>query len=422
MKVTDANNNVVAGAGVTFAVASGGGSITGAAATTNASGIASVGSWTLGSSAGTNTLSASLNNVSGASVTFTATSSAGASLGIGVTGRLERSSTVAVAVIQNGSTLSPSAYTLTLVPSDGGQVNPDGTVKLLKVGQLTINAVSGSATGSTSIAVARPPLVVFDLVRNFSRQIWQVAIDGGDLQQITNAGSDNQHGSRVGTKLVYAGARNGRTFDLFSLDLTTSVETQITNTTTFAERDPNLSPNGTRIVYVGSENGLDRAFYSNADGTGIGFVADNSSNIGAIEIGPAWSPGSDKVIFSTTADGGTPDLWIQNSLGAVATKLPSPVNSTDPELNGVWNASNQIAFHRYHSGIDEIWLTTTAGAAASKLTNGASPTWLPDGRIVFVRFTQASGSLYWIDPANPGVVYPIAVGGGDAQRPSAVLP
>ncbi|HEU4878380.1 MAG TPA: hypothetical protein VFT21_02955, partial [Gemmatimonadaceae bacterium] len=326
------------------------------------------------------------------------------------------------AVIQNGSTLSPSAYTLTLVPSDGGQVNPDGTVKLLKVGQLTINAVSGSATGSTSIAVARPPLVVFDLVRNFSRQIWQVAIDGGDLQQLTNAGSDNQHGSRVGTKLVYAGARNGRTFDLFSLDLTTSVETQITNTTTFAERDPNLSPNGSRIVYVGSENGLDRAIYSNADGTGIGFVADNSSNIGAVEITPAWSPGSDKVIFSTTADGGTPDLWIQNSLGAVAAKLPAPANSTDPELNGVWNASNQIAFHRYHSGIDEVWLTTTAGAAASKLTNGASPTWLPDGRIVFTRFTNSSGSLYWIDPANPGVVYPIEVGGGDAQRPSAVLP
>ena len=46
--VTDPNNNPVSGVCVTFAVASGGGSVTGASATTNAAGIATVGSWTLG--------------------------------------------------------------------------------------------------------------------------------------------------------------------------------------------------------------------------------------------------------------------------------------------------------------------------------------------------------------------------------------
>ena len=56
--VTDAGNNPVAGVAVTFAVASGGGSVTGASATTNASGIATVGSWTLGTTAGANTLTA----------------------------------------------------------------------------------------------------------------------------------------------------------------------------------------------------------------------------------------------------------------------------------------------------------------------------------------------------------------------------
>jgi Tol biopolymer transport system component len=421
VKVTDVNNNVVSGAAVTFAVASGGGSITGASATSSASGIATVGSWTLGASVGVNTLAASLNGVTGATVTFTATGSPPPPLDISVSGRLERSSTISVAITQNGSVVSPSAYTMTLVPADGGQVNGDGTVKLLKTGQLTINATSGNASGTSNITVAQPPLVVFDLVRNFSRQIWQVAIDGGDLQQLTNVGSDNQHGSRVGTKLVYAGARGGRTFDLFSLNTATSVETQLTNTT-YAERDPNLSPNGNKLVYVSAASGLDRAMYSNADGTGIGFVADNSSNTGAIEISPAWSPGSDKVLFSSTADGGTPDLWLQQTPGTVALKLPAPANSTSAELNGVWNTSNQIAFHTTRSGSDEIWLTTTAGTTASRLTSGAAPTWLPDGRIVFVRFTGATGSLYWIDPANPAVVQPINVGGGDAQRPSAVLP
>ena len=76
--VTDAYNNPVSGVAVTFAVASGGGTITGASATTNASGIATVGSWRLGTTAGANTLAATSAGLTGSPVTFTATSLAGA--------------------------------------------------------------------------------------------------------------------------------------------------------------------------------------------------------------------------------------------------------------------------------------------------------------------------------------------------------
>lgn len=421
VKVTDANSNPVTGAPVTFAVTGGGGSVNGANATTDANGIATVGSWTLGPAAGANTLAASLNGVTGATVTFNATASAVATLTITVTGSRERSQTVTVSVSQDGTPLAPSSVTLTVVPADGGQVNPDGTIKLLKTGSLAINATTSTRSGSTSITVTQPPLIVFDLMRNFSRQVWQVAIDGGDLKQLTKTGSDNQHPSRVGNRLVYAGARNGNAFDLFAMNLVDSTETQLTNTA-LAERDPNLSPNGSRIVFVTPANGLDRAMYSNADGTGSAVVNDISNNTGAIEISPAWSPTSDQVVLSSTATGGSPDLWIQSSFGTIATKLPAPANTTFPELNPVWNAAGQIAFHTTRSGPDEIWVTNTSGSTATKVTEGAAPTWLIDGRIVFVRFSGSSGSLFWVDPANPSVVHPIDVGGGDAQRPSAVLP
>jgi hypothetical protein len=69
--VNDAHGNPKSNIVVTFAVASGGGSVAGGSATTNASGVATVGSWTLGGSAGSNTLTASTPGV--ASVTFTAT-------------------------------------------------------------------------------------------------------------------------------------------------------------------------------------------------------------------------------------------------------------------------------------------------------------------------------------------------------------
>lgn len=71
--VTDRFGNPIAGVTVTFAAASGGGTVGGASQPTNASGIATVGSWTLGATAGQNTLTATATGLSGSPVTFTAT-------------------------------------------------------------------------------------------------------------------------------------------------------------------------------------------------------------------------------------------------------------------------------------------------------------------------------------------------------------
>lgn len=71
VKVTDQHGNPISGAGVTFQVASGGGSVSPASANTNASGIAST-TWTIVT--GTNTMSASITALGAVpSVLFTAT-------------------------------------------------------------------------------------------------------------------------------------------------------------------------------------------------------------------------------------------------------------------------------------------------------------------------------------------------------------
>ncbi len=76
VRVTDARGNPVVDATVTFAVATGGGSITGATPKTDGNGIATVGSWTLGTTAGPNSLTASV--AGGLSVTINATGIPGA--------------------------------------------------------------------------------------------------------------------------------------------------------------------------------------------------------------------------------------------------------------------------------------------------------------------------------------------------------
>lgn len=92
--IKDGNGVPTQGAPVVFAVASGGGIATGTTATTDANGVAVVGNWTLGTTAGPNTLTATSGSLS---ATFTATGTAGvanklafvqappASIGVGVT-------------------------------------------------------------------------------------------------------------------------------------------------------------------------------------------------------------------------------------------------------------------------------------------------------------------------------------------------
>ena len=77
VRVDDARANPIAGVVVTFAVATGGGAITGAIDTTDTAGLASVGSWTVGATtvANGNTLTATAtgSGITGNPVTFTAT-------------------------------------------------------------------------------------------------------------------------------------------------------------------------------------------------------------------------------------------------------------------------------------------------------------------------------------------------------------
>ncbi len=70
---TDVFGNPVSGVAVTFAVASGGGTVAGAGQTTGSDGIAAVESWTVGNAPGPNTLSATSAGLAGSPVTFNAT-------------------------------------------------------------------------------------------------------------------------------------------------------------------------------------------------------------------------------------------------------------------------------------------------------------------------------------------------------------
>jgi hypothetical protein len=181
VKVTDAFGNPISGFAITFAVASGGGTITGGAATTNPSGVATISSWTLGTTAGPNTLTANGAGLTPPSVTFTATGSAGAATTVVAVGGNNQTATA------GGPVATPPSVKVTDVngnPVEGFNVNfssgsgngavaggsavtnasgiaaPDSWVLGTTPGVQTLVATAGSLTGSpvTFSATAVPPI------------------------------------------------------------------------------------------------------------------------------------------------------------------------------------------------------------------------------------------------------------------------
>lgn len=140
--VKDEVGTPVPGASVIFAVASGNGSVTGAAATTNANGVATAGSWTLGS-AGANTLTATVTGAPAATFTATATQPV---IAVDVT-------SLAFAGTANG--VSPAAKTVAITNSG------NGSLASLAVGTINYSpGATGWLTATLNAATAPATLTV----------------------------------------------------------------------------------------------------------------------------------------------------------------------------------------------------------------------------------------------------------------------
>lgn len=141
--ITDAHNNPVPGVSVTFAVASGGGSVTGSPATTNASGVATAGSWTLGTTTGANTLKASSTGLT--DVTFTATGTPGLPANIAKTAGDGQTANVGSAV-----TTAPAVH----VTDQYGNAVPGATINFTVTGgggSVTVGSPTTDASGNAAV-------------------------------------------------------------------------------------------------------------------------------------------------------------------------------------------------------------------------------------------------------------------------------
>lgn len=341
-----------------------------------------------------------------------------ATLTVSATGRMERGSVLTVAVTNAGGVaIAPGQVTLTFSPADGAQALGDGTIKLLRDGPLTVNAASAGITGSTTLQVAAPPVVVFDRVSGGNRDIWKVDLDGQNLLQLTNNAGDDQDPTVVKGTVVFVSFRNGNA-ELYSVPLAGGADTRLTNTTR-DESTPSLSLDGTKLAFAAVSGGVTKVFTAAANGTSpVQLVPGTGAEV--IETAPTWSPSAGVAYVSTAA--GSADIVQVISGGAPTVLAASGAADVEP----AWSADGQtLAFISNRSGPVEVWLRSSAGTA-TQLTSGAgsrsNPAWTPDGRVVYVDTSGGVSRLRWLDPAAPGTSYLIETGAGAVANPAVNLP
>ena len=141
VNVRDQFANPVSGVRVTFAVASGGGSITGESQTTGTNGMATLGGWRLGNAPGANSLTATVatGTVTGSPATFTATGVVGAPALIAKTAGDNQSAVAGTAVL-----VPP---TVRVTDAVGNNVNGAGVTFSVATG-------GGAVTGATQLTAA----------------------------------------------------------------------------------------------------------------------------------------------------------------------------------------------------------------------------------------------------------------------------
>lgn len=180
--VTDASGNPISGIAVTFAVSGGGGSITGASQTTDARGLAAVGSWTLGTTAGTNSdsLQASVNGLGSVTFSASATAATPAQLVFSV----QPSNTIAAAA------MTP-AVQVTIRDTFGNVVSSATNSITLAIGN---NPSGGTMSGTTTVAAVNGVATFSNLSINVIGSGYTLSASAGTLSGATSSAFNVTHG------------------------------------------------------------------------------------------------------------------------------------------------------------------------------------------------------------------------------------
>jgi Tol biopolymer transport system component/DNA-binding winged helix-turn-helix (wHTH) protein len=250
--------------------------------------------------------------------------------------------------------------------------------------------------------------ILFSSARAGLPTIWRIPASGGSPVQVTQVGvkAFRPTVATSGHRLVFEQEMGSSS--LWSLDLA-GVDKKNGRRQLIASKGRNaaaeLSPDGTRIVFVSDRSGSDEIYICNVAGSGL-LRLTNLGNARTPEL-PHWSPDGQKIVLDSIF-GGHNTIFVMQANGGPLHRL---TDQTSDNLNPSWSHDGRwIYFTSNRTGQWQIWKMPSQGGDAHQLTR-------QDG---FAGFESADGkSIYYTKTSSEPDIWRMRLEDG---HETAVLP
>ncbi|HEV2765667.1 MAG TPA: fibronectin type III domain-containing protein, partial [Pyrinomonadaceae bacterium] len=184
--------------------------------------------------------------------------------------------------------------------------------------------------------------IAFVTNRDGNNEIYVMNADGTNPVRLTNhGGSDSAPAwSPDGAKIAFQSTRDGNE-EIYIMNADGTSPTRLTNNPAL-DTTPTWSPGGTRLAFFsnrtsanGGGDGVGEIFVMNADGS----YQQNLTNFpNVVDRDPSWSPDGTRIAFSTSRDGlpAANEIYVMNADGTGQTRI---TNSAGSDVTPDWLAS-----------------------------------------------------------------------------------